>query len=53
MEERKHSDRPRRKRQYSMIPFIALGIAVVLIVLIIVGITSCTKGCSEVSIQTG
>ena len=52
MAEHRHSDRPRRKRQYSMIPFVALGIAVVLIVLIIIGITSCAKGCSEDSTQT-
>ena len=52
MAEHKHSDRPKRKRQYSMIPFVALGIAVVLIVLIIIGITSCAKGCSEDSTQT-
>ena len=44
MEERKHSDRPRRKRQYSMIPFVALGIAVVLIVLLIATVMFVTGG---------
>lgn len=47
MEERTHQNRPRRKRKYSKIPFIALGVLILIIVLIVVAISSCVKSCSS------
>ena len=44
---RGYVDKRGNKRQYSMIPFVGLGILVVLLIVIIVGITSCAKGCSN------
>lgn len=47
MARRGYVDKRGNKRQYSMIPFVGLGILVVLLIVIIVGITSCAKGCSN------
>lgn len=44
---RGYTDKRGNHRQYSMIPFIGLGILVVLLIVIIVMISSCTKSCGN------